>query len=302
MTHAAMERLLSTTTLLGLASLAAYFGAGAWLDRLPGIARARQQPGQRWGMLAFTAVLGFASGMMTLTMRYSPDPAEHAAPVVVWALVAVGTALGGLRGWAATHRNPAVRDGVDRFIRAAASRAALASLVTALGLMGWWLQPVPAGLAGFLLAVLAMLGWAAGCYFVRFGWRAAWWRGLTPIFMTPGPAQPAGMALRDGWREYLALTPKARSALKDACLAPWIASFAGGMLLFAPAGMLMNHHGNAATRALEVVFGLMGGAIFVLLLPAALLMGFAFAFILMPLGLLRTAGGASGGAGATGEL
>ena len=297
-----MERLLSTTMLLGMASLALFFTWGALVGGIAWMDKIRGERGQVAGMLAFAAVLGFMSAMMTLTMLYSHDPAEQRAPLVVAGILAGGVALAGFRRWAATHRNPVVRDAIDRWVHRAAAWGSLASLVVALGLMVRWLAATPAALTGFLAAVGLLLGWAKGSYFVHFGWNAPWFRPLTPIFVTRGPARSLAVALRTGCREFLALTPAARGALKDACLSPFIAAMAGVFLLFLPEGFLMRGHLPGGEALLAACFGLQGGCLFVLMLPVMLVMGFAFAFILMPLGLLRVAGGASGGAGASGEL
>jgi len=297
-----MERLLSTTMLLGMAGLA--LGC-LWIALDPGSKRPaalRSKSGQAAGFFVAAASLAFASGIMTLTMLGSHDASERRAVFAVYGILAAGVALAGVRRFAATHRNPVIRDGVDRFVHGAASRIALASLAAVLGLMAVWLHPHPVGLAGFLLANLALLGWAAGQYAVRYGWNAAWFRPFVTLFVAPGPSRPAAIALADAWREYLALTPKARGAMKDAFLGPFLASFAMTFAIFLPLSMVLRQHGALASIVTEACFGVMGGSLFILMLPVMLLMGFAFAFILMPLGLLRTVGGASGGAGASGEI
>ncbi len=304
MTHAGMERLLSTTMLLGLASLALVFAWSSILGGIPVLEKARKTPGDKAGMLVFAAILAFMSGMMTVTMRYSNDPAERRAPFVVFGLLAAGAGLGGVRRWAAGHGNAAVRDAVDSVFHRTAAWGTLTCLVVVMGMMIVWLRTELAGLAGFLATVLPLLGWAAGGYLARFGWNAAWFRPFVTLFITRGPSRPARVAAADGWREYRAFTPRARVALTEAWAGPFLAALATVFLGFVPLAPLMKPAmaGGLAAAGLHFGFGVIGGGVFVVFLPAFLLMGFAFAFILMPLALLRAAGGVSGGAGATGEL
>jgi hypothetical protein len=92
--------------------------------------------------------------------------------------------------------------------------------------------------------------------------------------------------------------------MKDAALTPFLIGMGGVFGLWLPIALLMRGGltGHVVDALVAFCFGLMGGGIFVIFLPAMLVMGFAFAFILLPIGLIRVAGGASGGAGASGEL
>ena len=304
MNHLEGERLISTTALLAMGSLATVFLWAALVGGVPWMDALRRSRGERTGLLVFAAVLGFMSGVMALTMLGSRDAVERHAPFAVAAVLAAGVAAASARMWTVRHGKAGLTRALDSWMHAVASLGTLVCLAVALGLVVMAVAPAPAGLAGFLVATSLLLGLATGSYFVRYGWNPGRRWFPVPIFVTRGPSRPAGIALRDGWREYRALTPKARVALKEASLAPFLWGLGGLFTLCLPAVPLtrLADHSAVAGTLLMFVFGLMGGAVFIPMLPVMLLLGFAFAFILLPLGLLRVTGGASGGAGASAEI
>lgn len=298
------QRLVMATVVLGLAGTLAWGGfllVTRQAERRLGLGRDVNE----WiGFLGFGAALAVAAGMMGLTMAVSPDRETRRALAAVIALVLLGLAGASVWRWSATHRHPGMRAWIERAFRAAVARAALLSFLIAFGGCVWTLRGSPAALAGFLAGSAAALAYAGHVVLMKFGWRP-YPLGFAQRTML-GRARPR-QAFRPAFAaaagESLRLTPEARTALKEAYLPTFLACFGTLFVLFLPLVLAMRTgRRDLADPLSQVVLGVQGAALFTLLLPAMLLGGFVLGFVLLPLGLLRTAGGASGGAGASATI
>jgi len=299
-------RILLSTALLGLASSLSFLGYRAVTGAIERKLFKNTGTGDALGWLVMGGILAAFTAFLIMVMAMSPDPLMKRIICAVLALVALGLTAAVIWRWSGHHRHPAVRTYLSIILRETASRAALASLLAVLILLAAWMRREPAGLAGFLASTLAYLA----CWIAVFTAKFGWWPFSTKLglYILISPLRPRRdfiTAFRAALGEYLSLTPLARSTLRGSYLGILVTSLLMTFALFAPLAALNRAamHPGTAKLAWAFVLGMIGGSIFMVLLPIMMLAGFVFAFILLPIGALRgSAGVMSGGAGAGGKF
>ncbi len=304
-------RLMVATMLLGFTCGIAILGYTTLVALVERRLSLRRDLNDLAGRAAFVGALGLFAALLVLETRLSHDPILRAVPVPVFGLVGAVLSAVILRRWAGSHRHPGLAAYLTTVLHELAARAALAGTLIAVAGCAYVLRTEPAGLAGFLLALLPLLALGGGWYLAGFGWAPGWFRRLVPVVLVVGsPRRPFTAALRAGGAEYLELTTRARGALQPAYLTLLVGSLLAVFALFLPLMLAMRAPVPVVLGQFlfALILGLQGGLLFILLLPFLMLAGFAFGFILLPLGALRGSaaaarafgGGSGGGAGAGG--
>jgi len=300
------DQLGLATALLGLASFLAYLGYRAVTGYIEKKLSAPGGAGNAIGWLVAAGILAALTGYNIMLMLASPDPAMRKIMAAVFILVALGLSAGITWRWSGRHRHPAVRAYLSAILRNLASRAALASLLAIIVLVTAWTRTETAGLAGFLTSTFGYLACWTAVFTAKFGWWPLPYKGRLYILVSPlRPRLGFWPAFRIASSEFLALTPRARGTLKGSYLAVLATSLLMSFALFLPLAILNRAaiHPGPAKAAWNFVIGMISGSIFMVMLPVMLLAGFAFAFILLPIGALRGAAAPmSGGAGAGGRI